>query len=147
MAGLNQFGQALKTTYLPTLLGQITNALSTSATFTVSGMKIGLKLYCADDGALAYVGSNGTSYELGVNLRYLTENNGRVNMTDDLATMIAHEMRHAVMFDITTNGMLGSGGDDKFPSWFVEGVAQSVGGAMNYLALMPSVDRQEAAVQ
>lgn len=143
-AGLNQFGQDLKNTYLPKLLGQITNALSTSATPTVSGMKIGLKLYCENSGVLAYVGSNGATFELGVNLAHLRETNGQVNMTDDLATTIAHEMTHAVMFDTVTNGMIGYNGADSFPSWFVEGVAQSVGGAMNYLALMPSVDDTEA---
>lgn len=138
--GLEKFGQDLKDTYLPKLLGLIQGTFNDSATPTVSGMKIGLKLYYTNNSTLAYVSSNGMGYELGVNLKYLKENNGSIKMTDDLATTVAHEMMHAVMFDITTNGMLGTYGADSFPSWFVEGVAQSVGGAMNYLALMPSVD-------
>lgn len=144
VGGLEKFGQDLKDTYLPKLLGRIQSAFNDSATPTVSGMKIGLKLYHANNSTLAYVSSNGVGFELGVNLKYLAENGGNINMTDDLATTIAHEMMHAVMFDVTTNGMLGSGGGDSFPSWFVEGVAQSVGGAMNYLALMPSVNDADA---
>lgn len=144
VGGLEKFGQDLKDTYLPKLLGRIQSAFNDSATPTVSGMKIGLKLYHANNSTLAYVSSNGVGFELGVNLNYLAENGGNINMTDDLATTIAHEMMHAVMFDVTTNGMLGSGGGDSFPSWFVEGVAQSVGGAMNYLALMPSVNDADA---
>lgn len=55
---------------------------------------------------------------------FLTENNGAIARSDDLATTIAHEMTHAVMFDGVTNGMLGFGGD-AFPSWFVEGTART----------------------
>lgn len=147
-SALIQFGQELKDTYLPRLLGRIQVAFNDSATPTVSGMKIGLKFYYENSGTLAYVSSNGVGYELGVNLRHLSANNDgsipREDDLDDLATTITHEMMHAVMFDITTNGMLGVQGGDRFPSWFVEGVAQSAGGAMNYLALMPSVDDEAA---
>ena len=67
-------------------------------------------------------------------------------MTADLATTIAHEMTHAVMFDGVTNGMLGINGADQFPSWFVEGTAQAVGGAINYcqeltVNVMPKGDK------
>lgn len=130
-AGLDAFANALKSTYMPKLLGDITSSLP-SATPTVAGMKIGLKMYYDDNNTLAYVGSNGTSYQLGVNLKYLTETAGSIGMSDDLATTIAHEMTHAVMFDEVTNGMLGVNGADAFPSWFVEGTAQAVGGAINY---------------
>lgn len=130
--GLADFANALKNTYMPKLLGGITSALPKSAQPTVAGMQISLKMYCENNSTLAYVSSNGVSFQLGVNLNYLSENGGTINMTSDLATTIAHEMTHAVMFDGVTNGMLGSGGADAFPSWFVEGTAQAIGGAMNY---------------
>lgn len=130
--GLAGFAEAIKDTYMPTLLGDIKSTLPQSAVPTVSGMKIGLKMYYEDDPTLAYVSSNGVSFQLGINLKYLNESNGNIAMTDDLATTIAHEMTHAVMFDATTNGMLGVHGADQFPSWFVEGTAQAVGGAINY---------------
>lgn len=132
-AALGNFANALKNTYLPKLLSGIVGALNDSSIATISGMEIGLNMYYTDNSTLAYVSSNGAKFQLGVNLKYLTENSGNIAMTDDLATTIAHEMTHAVMFDTVTNGMLGSSGGNKFPTWFVEGVAQSVGGAMNYV--------------
>lgn len=132
-AGLAKFANDLHDTYMPKLLDKIAKALPNSAQPTVSGMKISLKMYCdKNSSALAYVGSNGIIYQLGVNLNYLNESGGAITMTDDLATTIAHEMTHAVMFDGVTNGMLGSGGGDKFPMWFTEGTAQAIGGAINY---------------
>lgn len=130
--GLAGFAEAIRDTYMPTLLGDIVSVLPQSAQPTVSGMQIGLKMYYEDDSTLAYVSSNGISFQLGVNLKYLNETNGNIPMSPDLATTIAHEMTHAVMFDATTNGMLGVHGADQFPSWFVEGTAQAVGGAINY---------------
>ncbi len=53
------------------------------------------------------------------------------NMTDaekaDLAATIAHEMTHLVMYDTLTDGML-SGTTESYPSWFVEGMAQTSSG-------------------
>lgn len=130
--GLGDFANAIKFTYMPSLLGQITEALPNSAVPTVSGLKISLNMYCDNSSTLAYVSSNGIEFQLGVNLKYLNEGTGGINMTDDLATTIAHEMTHAVMFDAVTNGMLGAAGADSFPMWFVEGTAQAIGGAINY---------------
>lgn len=130
--GLAGFANEIKNNYMPTLLGDIVSALPQSAVPTVSGMKIGLKMYYEDNSTLAYVSSNGVSFQLGINLKFLDEVGGNIKMTPDLATTIAHEMTHAVMFDATTNGMLGVCGADQFPSWFVEGTAQAVGGAINY---------------
>ena len=148
-AGLADFANAIKDTYMPTLLGDIVSALPSSATPTVQGLQISLKMYYGNDSTLAYVSSNGVSFQLGVNLRHLDEKSGKIDMTPDLATTIAHEMTHAVMFDGVTNGMLGAYGADKFPDWFVEGAAQAVGGAINYcqeltVQVMPKGD---AAIQ
>lgn len=43
----------------------------------------------------------------------------------ELASTIAHEMMHTVMYDSLTTGMVGS---DKYPQWFIEGTAQTMGG-------------------
>lgn len=146
--GLADFANAIKDTYMPTLLGDIVSALPQSAKPTVSGMQISLKMYYGNDSTLAYVSSNGISFQLGVNLKYLTETGGKITMTPDLATTIAHEMTHAVMFDGVTNGMLGVSGADKFPSWFVEGTAQAVGGALNYCGgLLNAIPQGDKAVQ
>lgn len=130
--GLAAFAEAIRDTYMPTLLGSIVSSLPQSAVPTVKGLQISLNMCYENNSTLAYVSSNGISYQLGVNMKYLEEIGGKIEMSDDLATTIAHEMTHAVMFDAVTNGMLGSGGGDKFPSWFVEGTAQAVGGAINY---------------
>lgn len=130
--GVETFALEIKDKYMPTLLGDIVAALPQSAIPTVQGLQISLNMCYEDNNTLAYVSSNGVSFQLGVNMKYLEEKGGKIDMTPDLATTIAHEMTHAVMFDAVTNGMLGSGGADKFPSWFVEGTAQAVGGAINY---------------
>lgn len=131
-AGLAGFAQRIKDTYMPTLLGDIVSALPQSAVPTVAGLQISLNMCYEDNSTLAYVSSNGISFQLGVNMKYLTETGGNIAMSDDLATTIAHEMTHAVMFDAVTNGMLGVYEADSFPSWFVEGTAQAIGGAINY---------------
>lgn len=131
-AGLAKFAEQIRDTYMPVLLGDIVSALPNSAKPTVSGLQISLNMCYTDDSTLAYVSSNGVSFQLGVNMKYLNESGGNIAMSDDLATTIAHEMTHAVMFDAVTNGMLGVNGADSFPSWFIEGTAQAVGGAINY---------------
>jgi flagellin-like hook-associated protein FlgL len=45
---------------------------------------------------------------------------------DKLASTVAHEMMHIVMDDTLTTGMLSK--TDRFPKWFVEGAAQTMGG-------------------
>lgn len=130
--GLDQFASDIKTKYMPKLLGQIAKALPNSAVPTVPGLQISLYMYCENNATLAYVKSNGISFQLGVNMKYLDETGGTIDMTPDLATTIAHEMTHAVMFDAVTNGMLGVAGADSFPMWFIEGTAQAIGGAINY---------------
>ena len=111
--GLADFANAIKGTYMPKLLGKIVGALPQSAKPTVQGLQISLKMYYKNDSTLAYVSSNGVSFQLGVNMKYLSENNKQIAMTDDLATTIAHEMTHAIMFDAVTNGMLGIQGADR----------------------------------
>lgn len=148
-AGLAEFAKDIHDTYMPKLLGGITKALPNSAKPTVPGLQISLKMYYENNPTLAYVSSNGISFQLGVNLKYLTETNASIAMTDDLATTIAHEMTHAVMFDAVTNGMLGVEGADSFPMWFVEGAAQAIGGAINYCQELTNIvmPKGDAAIQ
>ncbi len=131
---LTDYVAKLKDTYLPKMLGGIVGAFPQSAKPTIDGMTIGFKFFNNEDSStLAYVSSNGDYFNLSVNLKYLTESSGKIDMTPDMNTTIAHEMTHAVMFDVVSAGMLGYN-TDKFPDWFVEGMAQSVGGAMNYVS-------------
>lgn len=148
-AGLAKFAEQIRDTYMPVLLGDIVSALPNSAKPTVSGLQISLNMCYTDDSTLAYVSSNGVSFQLGVNMKYLNESGGNIAMSDDLATTIAHEMTHAVMFDAVTNGMLGVNGADSFPSWFIEGTAQAVGGAINYCGelIANAMPQGDAAIQ
>jgi flagellin len=131
-AGLESFANNLKNTVLPNILSSITQALP-SSTPTISGLQMGLYMYASNDGTLAYVSSNGQKYQLGVNLYYLTENNGNISSTStSLDTTITHELMHGIMFDTVTNGMLGTQGASSFPQWFTEGMAQAVGGGFDY---------------
>lgn len=148
-AGLAKFAEQIRDTYMPVLLGDIVSALPNSAKPTVSGLQISLNMCYTDDSTLAYVSSNGVSFQLGVNMKYLNESGGNIAMSDDLATTIAHEMTHAIMFDAVTNGMLGVNGADSFPSWFIEGTAQAVGGAINYCGelIVNAMPQGDAAIQ
>lgn len=129
---LQKLSNDLKTTYLPQILNHIQTALP-DAKPPVDTLQIGLKYYYEDNKTLAYVASNGVGYELGINMKFLTGDADKITVDGGTATTIAHEMMHGVMFDMVTNGMLGSSGADHFPSWFIEGSAQAVGGAMNYI--------------
>ena len=51
----------------------------------------------------------------------------------ELATTVAHEMTHLVMYDTLTTGMF-SGTAVTFPSWFVEGMAQTSSGDNGWIS-------------
>ncbi len=143
---LTDYVNQLKTTYVPKMLGGIVSALPNSAKPTVDGMTIGFEFVNRNDDTLAFVSNRYSHFNyttagsqqlnLSINLKYLTESGGKIDMTPDMNTTIAHEMTHAVMDDIVTSGMVGAGlaKDDEFPDWFVEGAAQCIGGAMNYVS-------------
>lgn len=118
-----------------------------------SSIGIGLNLYNEpDSGTLASVEmgisatSDGTSlsaayvtYKLNVNMGYLDvdPNTGAITAQgrEELENTIVHEMMHALMDEVLTNGMIGYPGGtsfDKttqFPKWFKEGMAQTAAGA------------------
>lgn len=142
---LKEFALKLQGEYVPRILNGITESFS-FAKPTVKGMKMGLELYNDNRGnaALAMVESNGIKYKLSINMAALTATNeGKVDADanhGELYGSIAHELMHAVMFDVTSTGMLGDGywtntyheTVDAFPSWFYEGIAQTVGGGIEW---------------
>lgn len=137
---LRQFANDIKSKYLPQVLSRIVSALPDSSKPTVSGMEIGFNFYDAADNVLASVGSNGTVFQLNINVHHLNMNGGSIDMTESLAATMTHEMVHAIMFDTVSNGMLGidpaSGTQQNphsFPGWFVEGMAEAVAGGTDRL--------------
>ncbi len=84
------------------------------------------------------------TYTLGVNTSVLAGITDRAGL-EKLEATIAHEMIHAFMDEATTSGMFGkieaSTSDlttpvDKFPDWFIEGMAQTASGPDNWLLHM-----------
>ena len=103
-----------------------------------SGVKIGLDLSQRDGvgktlavAKLSYMG-NGTDSVLSYSMQIDTADYP-IDKFDtfsdakkaDLASTIAHEMTHIVMYDTTTAGMLDK---SNMPKWFVEGMAQTSSG-------------------
>lgn len=104
-----------------------------------SSIGIGLELYngAADDPVMASVsgwptGTNSKMFELKVNLNYITDSTGAFDpdKRTELEATIAHEMIHAFMNEAMSVGMQSI--TDSFPSWFVEGMAQTAGGGMDW---------------
>lgn len=110
--------------------------------------EIGLKLYKDSSSILAYVAiqynynsnnmivDNSIKLNLSVNvgtLKFDSSNNLTADSRTALETTIVHEMMHAFMDDLLTDGMVGANNgkldkSSKFPSWFSEGMAQSAAG-------------------
>lgn len=110
--------------------------------------QIGLNLYSDNSSTLAYVAmqysyqgdgtilDNSIQLNLSVNvgaLQFDSSNKLTASSRTALETTIIHEMMHAFMDDVLTNGMIGAtdGKIDKsnqFPGWFKEGMAQAAAG-------------------
>ena len=141
--GLRLFVDDLKNEYMPTALANITETFS-SLTPTVANLRMGLDFInnTSPNSALALTSSNGINYKLTINLAKLEATHDKnVKINDLFFTIINHELMHAVMFDVTTNGMLGKRDwnttpvtelVDEFPRWFYEGIAQAVGGGAEH---------------
>lgn len=104
------------------------------------GIKIGLNFQNIDgkNGVLASaelsLSAGSTTTDMGYTLNIDISDypvNSFDSMSDekkaDLSATIAHEMTHLIMYDTVTNGML-SNKTTSFPSWFVEGAAQTSSG-------------------
>lgn len=118
-----------------------------------SSIGIGLNLYNDPNsttlasvtlGAQAWFDGSATpraelTYKLSVNVNTLLDSNGNIDWAkrNELETTIIHEMMHAMMDEVHTNGMIGSDGNSfsqaaQFPGWFKEGMAQvAAGGCFN----------------
>lgn len=141
----------LKEEIVPNAVLSIMNAYAPAYDFLKdSSIGIGLKLGGNAEigtGTLAYVGlgykkysdntvvSDFLSYQLAVNVDALTIN-ADGTLTDAsrnaLEVTIVHEMVHGFMDEALTNGMTGTVNGsltgDRFPKWFIEGMAQSAAG-------------------
>ena len=85
------------------------------------------------------------SYSLKVDTSDYNESNF-ASMTpqqkSDLASVIAHEMTHLVMYDTLTDGMLNG-----FPKWFIEGMAQTSSGDNGWVSNSIGPSSSDAAVK
>lgn len=144
----------LKDSIVPNVTNAILNrfpALNAQANAGNISSGLGLRLYDnAGSNVLASVTirygyySDGTlapdSFSLGlsVNTSSLSFTNGVLDSSSRTAleATIAHEMMHAFMDDTLTAGMIGASdgkldASNKFPSWFAEGMAQTLSGAFD----------------
>lgn len=140
----------LQTSIVPQVVNSV---MSTYTAFNyLSGSSIGIGLNLRDDmpsSTLAAVSlntaytSDGAGNYTGAYLSYsLQVNVNAVDLSTDagrsaLEQTIAHEMIHAFMDEATTAGMTGitqtdDSGDERFPMWFIEGMAQTASGPGNW---------------
>lgn len=151
--GYDKLKDTLKNEIVPNAVEAIISAYAPAYDFLKgSSIGMGLKLENVNSNTLAYVSlghkyfpSTGEvvpdylTYQLGVNLHTLQfDNDGR--LTDQsrnaLEVTIVHEMMHAFMDEALTNGMTGTvdnvhtsaPNSDRFPKWFIEGMAQTAAG-------------------
>lgn len=124
----------LKNEMIPNVVQNILAAYPAFSYLNGSSLGIGLNLYSDPTSntlasVSASVGGNVAQYKLSINM-------ATVNLTNpsdrsELERTIAHEMIHAFMDEATTAGMTGA---DRFPLWFIEGMAQSASGPGNWVA-------------
>lgn len=141
---------ALKTQIVPRAVEALLKTYpQTYGYLSDSSIGIGLRLYNDNSSTLASVTLkanawfDGTAtpkaeltYNLSVNVRTLLDKAGNVDLSgkrNELEVTIIHEMMHAMMDEVHTNGMLGSDGNkfsnsEQFPGWFKEGMAQAAAG-------------------
>lgn len=146
----------LKTEIVPNTVKQVLASYPAFSYLTGSTVGIGLELYKGSENkdmasALAYItigyeksaNLNYANYTLGVNIEKLDTNNDGTITRDELVELeatISHEMIHAFMDEATTAGMIGFDPTDstfkdgvKFPTWFIEGMAQTASGPGNWI--------------
>lgn len=150
--------QAIADTLQTSIVPQVVNAIMGKYTafnyLNGSSIGIGLKLENNSSSSTLASVTLGTSYSTsgGVTssdlLSYtLTVNVGKADLKTEagrsaLEQTIAHEMIHAFMDEATTAGMTGisqTGKNDnnKFPMWFIEGMAQTASGPGNWTRALP----------
>ncbi len=140
LATANNLIPVLQTSIVPQAVNSLLNTFQDAFGYLQgSEIGIGLKMYNdPNTSVLASVGLRfgGNMQSLGFNLsvNMATLGNGTLNAAarDELEVTIVHEMMHAFMDEALTNGMTGNvNGElqkDRFPLWFIEGMAQSAAG-------------------
>lgn len=138
-----QIADTLKGEIVPNIVNNILTRYPAFSYLNGTNIGIGLNLYSESSSTLAYVkggagisgGTSYKSYQLSVNV-------SKVNLSteagrSELERTIAHEMIHAFMDEATGSGMFGHKDDgsstEKFPMWFIEGMAQTASGPGNWV--------------
>lgn len=140
----------LRTSIVPQVVNSVMSKYTAFNYLSGSSIGIGLKLYSDPSSSTlaavamstAYSHDGAGNYE-GKYLAYSLEvNTAKVDLNtaagrSALEQTIAHEMIHAFMDEAATAGMTGitqSGvsSDEKFPGWFIEGMAQTASGPGNW---------------
>ncbi len=146
----------LKEEIIPNTVKNILTWYPAFSYLTGSTIGIGLEYFHGNNttmqNTLAYVTAgasmsgytNGSiTYTIGVNLDKLAGVTQRSDLegAGNLEATIAHEMIHAFMDEAMTNGMFGYTGSgfvdsERFPSWFIEGMAQTASGPGDWITAM-----------
>lgn len=151
-AKYDQLKQILKNEIVPNAVLSIIDAYAPAYDF-LKDSSIGMGLMIGENGAiapgtLAYVGigysynpgnnevvPNMLTYQLGVNvdaLQFQADGSLTEKSRNELEVTIVHEMMHGFMDEALTNGMTGTVNgvleNDRFPKWFIEGMAQTAAG-------------------
>lgn len=139
----------LQTSMVPQVVTAIMEKYTAFNYLTGSSIGIGLELYSDNNASVlasalvrpwVSTASDGTrtgvalGYSLRVNVAKIGDLSNAANRSY-LEQTIAHEMIHVFMEEATTVGMTGvapSGDVEEFPSWFVEGMAQTASGPGNW---------------
>ncbi len=143
--GYEGLAETLEGQIVPQIVKSLMDNYSAFNYLNGSAIGIGLRLYNQASNTGAYVSvacqeqSDGgdlkgiKEYQLGINLRHVqldADGNITADSRKQLEATIAHEMIHAFMAEATTNGMVGN---DGFPEWFTEGMAQTASGPGSWL--------------
>ncbi len=139
----------LQTSIVPQVVSAIMNQYTAFNYLTGSSIGIGLNLYSDNSSSVLasvtlrteyYTNQAGAivdptlTYRLSVNMAKVGDLSDPAARSS-LEQTIAHEMIHAFMDEATTTGMTGlspDGNVQKFPSWFIEGMAQTASGPGNW---------------
>ncbi len=150
-SGYTELKNVLKDQIVPNAVSALLDTFPESFKAALDGSSVGIGLNIYSDASsitLASVGmqylrySDGTmvsdvlSYTLNVNAAYVSyDSSGKIETSSRtmLENTILHEMTHALMDEYLTSGMAGAkdgkyDASNKFPSWFIEGMAQTAAG-------------------
>lgn len=139
-----QIADTLKGEIVPNIVNSIMTRYPAFGYLSGTNIGIGLKLYSdSSSSTLAYVQAGaGQSQTQGLKTYQLAVNTAKMSLNSSsgrsaLERTIAHEMIHAFMDEAMASGMFGKADDgsgtEKFPMWFIEGMAQTASGPGNWV--------------